>query len=273
MTNKNPVFIFFALLVLVAGGAVVWRLTVKSHTANPTVQEAPQVSENTTPAVTPDTSSEPQPGEVASASTTDPTPTGQVAPTPETSASKTACVRNYDQQKAKAGLLDIKNRSVTITVKDFGTITAVLYDREAPKTVENFLRLTQGGYYNCITFHRVAKGFVIQSGDPTGTGAGGESVFGSEFADEINANSDTYKTGYKKGVLAMANRGPNTNTSQFFIMLADTPLPANYTIFGKVTAGLDVVDKIGQVPIDPGPFGPTDGKPKQPVMIEKLIIK
>lgn len=192
---------------------------------------------------------------------------------PKTNQDQAQCTRDVDQDALKNAKVDIKDRVVTLSVKDFGDITVELYDKDAPKTVENFLRLANSGYYNCITFHRVAKGFVIQGGDPTGTGSGGESSFGGEFADELNPETPSYKAGYKKGVLAMANRGPNTNTSQFFIMLADGQLPHSYTIFGKVSSGLDVVDKIGAVDINPGPFGPTDGSPKTPVVIEKAVIK
>ena len=133
------------------------------------------------------------------------------------------------------------------------------------------MRLANSGYFDCLTFHRVAKGFVIQGGDPAGTGSGGQSAFGAEFADEIDPASPIYQTGYKKGVLAMANRGPNTNTSQFFIMLSDAGLPPAYTIFGRVVSGLDSVDKIGQVEIIPQ-LGSTDGKPKAPVVIESVKI-
>ena len=181
------------------------------------------------------------------------------------------CVRGFDQNTLKTAQVNIKNRQVQISVKNFGKVTVALYDQDAPKTVENFLRLVNAGYYNCLTFHRVAKGFVIQGGDPTGTGSGGESAFGGEFADELNPNTASFKAGYVKGVLAMANRGPNTNTSQFFIVLADAQLPHNYTIFGKVVAGQDVVDKIGQVEVTPE-LGANDGKPVTPVVMEKVTI-
>ena len=92
-----------------------------------------------------------------------------------------------------------------------------------------------------------------------------------DFEDELDPNTPSAKEGYKHGVLAMANRGPNTNSSQFFIMLADNQLPHNYTIFGKVVSGLDVVDKIGAVPITPQ-MGPTDGTPKEKVVISKAVI-
>lgn len=126
-----------------------------------------------------------------------------------------------------------------------GDIVIQLYPTDAPKTVMNFATLAKAGYYNNLTFHRVEPGFVIQGGDPNGNGTGGESIFGPTFEDELNASSSSYKAGYMQGVVAMANRGPNTNGSQFFIMLADnTSLPHNYTIFGKVTQGMDVVQKI-----------------------------
>jgi cyclophilin family peptidyl-prolyl cis-trans isomerase len=166
---------------------------------------------------------------------------------------------------------DIKDKFVTLDVAGYGTIKIQLYDEDAPKTVENFLRLTEKGYYDGITFHRIAKNFVIQGGDPTGTGSGGESAFGGEFADELNPSTESFKAGYKKGVVAMANRGPNTNTSQFFIMLGDVDLPNNYTIFGKVVEGLEAVDKIGQAEITPQ-MGPTDGTPTQKIVITKATI-
>ncbi len=182
-----------------------------------------------------------------------------------------ACQRDFNQNTLKTAKVELKNRQVEINVKNFGTIQVEFYDQDAPKTVENFLRLANAGYYDCLTFHRVAKGFVIQGGDPTGTGSGGDSAFGKEFADELNPNTTSYKAGYTKGVLAMANRGANTNTSQFFIMLADTPLSHDYTIFGKVIAGQDVADKIGQVEITPQ-LGPTDGTPVTQVVMEKVTI-
>lgn len=126
-----------------------------------------------------------------------------------------------------------------------GDIEIEFYPKDAPKTVANFSTLAKKGYYNGLTFHRVEPGFVIQGGDPNGNGSGGYSIYGPTFEDELNPDTDSYKEGYKEGVVAMANRGPNTNGSQFFIMLADNDsLPKNYTIFGKVTKGLDVVHKI-----------------------------
>ncbi len=126
-----------------------------------------------------------------------------------------------------------------------GDIVVEFYPQDAPKTVTNFATLAKSGFYNGLSFHRVEPGFVIQGGDPKGDGTGGTSIYGSTFEDELNPETQSYKDGYKEGVLAMANRGPNTNSSQFFIMLADNDtLPKNYTIFGKVTSGMDVVKKI-----------------------------
>jgi cyclophilin family peptidyl-prolyl cis-trans isomerase len=125
-----------------------------------------------------------------------------------------------------------------------GDIELELYPDAAPKTVINFATLAKNGFYNTLTFHRVEAGFVIQGGDPVGNGTGGASIYGAKFEDEIDPESELYARGYVEGVLAMANSGPDTNSSQFFIMLGETPLPPSYTIFGKVTAGMDVVKKI-----------------------------
>ncbi|MDB5238858.1 MAG: Peptidyl-prolyl cis-trans isomerase (rotamase) - cyclophilin family [Candidatus Parcubacteria bacterium] len=130
----------------------------------------------------------------------------------------------------------------TITIKtNKGTIVFETYDADAPKTVENFITLANKGFYNGTIFHRVISGFMIQGGDPTGTGTGGP---GYKFADELNAATQSYKEGYVRGTVAMANAGPNTNGSQFFIMHKDQALPHNYTIFGRVISGMDVVDAI-----------------------------
>jgi cyclophilin family peptidyl-prolyl cis-trans isomerase len=124
-----------------------------------------------------------------------------------------------------------------------------------------------------VSFHRIAKGFVIQGGDPTGTGAGGKSIYGKEFADELNPYTASYQAGYLRGVVAMANRGPNTNTSQFFILLADAAwLPKNYTIFGKVVKGMENVDAIGRMDIV-AQGSPSDGRPKTPVLMKRVTIR
>jgi cyclophilin family peptidyl-prolyl cis-trans isomerase len=167
-----------------------------------------------------------------------------------------------------------KGKSQKVTGKEvpMGTIEIELFAEDAPKTVENFVKLAERKYFNGVTFHRVAKGFVIQGGDPTGTGTGGKSIWGKDFADELNPNTPSYKEGYKKGIVAMANRGPNTNSSQFFVMLQDIPrMPKNYTIFGKVVKGMDVVDKIGETEIIPQ-MGSTDGKPKEDIVMKAVTV-
>ncbi|MEK7108519.1 MAG: peptidylprolyl isomerase [Patescibacteria group bacterium] len=143
-----------------------------------------------------------------------------------------------------------KNGMQVVTIETtFGAITFETFDADAPKTVSNFITLAEKGFYNGLTFHRVVAGFMIQGGDPKGDGTGGP---GYSFEDELNPNTESYRAGYKKGVVAMANAGPNTNGSQFFIMLADTPLPHAYTIFGRIVSGQDAVDALGRVKTGPG---------------------
>ncbi|MBI4227908.1 MAG: peptidylprolyl isomerase [Candidatus Omnitrophica bacterium] len=135
-----------------------------------------------------------------------------------------------------------------------GPITVELYPEDAPKTVENFMTLAKKGFYNGIVFHRVIPGFMVQTGDPTGTGTGGP---GYTFADEIS----TTRKHTGPGVLSMANAGPNTNGSQFFITLAATPwLDGHHTVFGKVAKGQDVVDAIAAAPRDANDKPTTDIK-------------
>lgn len=158
------------------------------------------------------------------------------------------------------------NRTAVIQTNK-GVIRFELLEDEAPKTTENFITLTQRGYYDGVIFHRVIKGFMIQGGDPTGTGRGGESAWGGRFADEIDKASEVYKRGYKAGTVAMANAGPNTNGSQFFIMHADYGLPPAYSIFGRVTEGQDIVDAIATTAKD------GNDKPLSPVTMEKVTIE
>ena len=158
------------------------------------------------------------------------------------------------------------NRTAVIETNK-GTIRFELLEGDSPKTTENFRLLAERGYYDGVIFHRVIKGFMIQGGDPTGTGRGGASAQGGKFADEINPGSELYRTGYKKGTVAMANAGPNTNGSQFFIMHSDYPLPPNYTIFGRVTEGQDVVDAIANSETDRG------DKPKSPITMQKVTVE
>jgi len=137
-----------------------------------------------------------------------------------------------------------------------GDMEIELYADKTPITVNNFVTLSKKDFYKNVIFHRTIKGFMIQGGDPTGTGSGGP---GYKFADE------KFDGEYTRGTLAMANAGPNTNGSQFFIMHKDNPLPKNYVIFGKVTKGLDVVDKIAEAPTKP------EGEGSSPVTPAKIL--
>ncbi|MFA6554647.1 MAG: peptidylprolyl isomerase [Candidatus Paceibacterota bacterium] len=159
---------------------------------------------------------------------------------------------------------NIKNSMHNITIEtNKGKIVIETYDADAPNTVKNFITLAEKGFYNNLIFHRVIKDFMIQGGDPMGTGTGGP---GYKFADELNPATPSYKAGYVRGTVAMANSGPNTNGSQFFIMHKDVPLPNKYTIFGKVISGLEVVDAIANTPTASG------DKPVQDVVMTKVTV-
>jgi peptidyl-prolyl cis-trans isomerase B (cyclophilin B) len=140
-----------------------------------------------------------------------------------------------------------------------GVIAVELYPDDAPKTVDNFAKLARDGFYDRIVFHRVIPDFMIQGGDPTGTGSGGP---GYSFEDEINEHK------VERGALAMANAGPNTNGSQFFVVTADACpwLDGKHTVFGKVTAGMDVVDAISELPRD------ARDRPNEDAIIERIEI-
>ena len=140
-----------------------------------------------------------------------------------------------------------------------GRIELELFDEDAPKTVENFRKLAADGFYDGVVFHRVIPDFMIQGGDPTGTGAGGP---GYTFEDEFNEHP------VARGALAMANAGPNTNGSQFFIVTAEACpwLDGKHTVFGSVTNGMDVVDTIAQLDTD------ASDRPRQDVVIERVDL-
>ncbi len=155
---------------------------------------------------------------------------------------------------------------------DRGVIEIELLPKDAPKAAENFRLLAEHGYYDNLTFHRIVKDFMIQGGDPRGDGRGGESAWGGSFPDEIDAASPLYRAGYRRGIVALANSGPNTNGSQFFIMHRDYPLPPHYVIFGRVTRGLEVVDALADVPVRRGPDGGMSS-PLQAPVIRTVKIK
>lgn len=154
-----------------------------------------------------------------------------------------------------------------------GNIVVKFFPGDAPQTVANFIKLAQKSFYDGLTFHRVIPGFMIQGGDPfcgkneePDLGVCGTGGPGYKSADEINISSPLYRGGYKKGILAMANSGPNTNGSQFFIMVSNVPLPPNYTIFGQVVSGQDIADKISLVKRN------ASDRPMEAVLIKKIII-
>jgi peptidyl-prolyl cis-trans isomerase B (cyclophilin B) len=140
-----------------------------------------------------------------------------------------------------------------------GPIAVELFDDDAPKTVENFLKLSRDGFYDGVVFHRVIPDFMIQGGDPTGTGTGGP---GYTFEDEFNQHK------VERGALAMANAGPNTNGSQFFIVTTRAApwLDGKHTVFGRVTNGMDVVDAISGVDTD------HNDKPREPITIDRVEL-
>ncbi|XP_057535295.1 peptidyl-prolyl cis-trans isomerase CYP18-2 isoform X1 [Amaranthus tricolor] len=145
-----------------------------------------------------------------------------------------------------------------------GPFTVELYYKHAPRTCRNFLELSRRGYYDNVKFHRIIKDFIVQGGDPTGTGRGGESIYGKHFEDEID-----YKLKHTgAGILSMANAGPNTNGSQFFITLAPTPsLDGKHTIFGRVCKGMEIIKRLGSVQTD------NTDRPIHDVRILKTTVK
>jgi len=154
---------------------------------------------------------------------------------------------------------------------DLGAIKFELFEDQAPKTAENFRLLAQRGFYNGTIFHRVISGFMIQGGDPNGDGTGGVTATGQPLPNEINRSSPLYQGGYRRGLVAMANKGvPETGSSQFFIMHQTYPLPPNYTIFGRVVEGMEVVDKIASAP-NAGVSG--NNRPITPIKMNKVYVQ
>ena len=170
-----------------------------------------------------------------------------------------ACGGKTMQWKTQPPMTIDQNKTYTATIKtNYGDITVQLLPKESPVTVNNFVFLSKQGFYNGVKFHRIIKTFMIQTGDPTGTGAGGP---GYKFADELPA-----KHSYDPGIVAMANAGANTNGSQFFICTgADAKglnYQPNYTQFGQVTGGMDIVQKIASLPVRVG----SSGEPSTPTV-------
>ena len=159
--------------------------------------------------------------------------------------------------------IDISKKYTAVIKTSMGDMSVEFFTEDAPMTVNNFINLSRDGYYDNVIFHRVISGFMIQGGDPSGTGHGEMGKYpGYKFEDELNNQRP-----YEKGILAMANAGPDTNGSQFFIMHVEYPLPYQYTIFGLVTDGLDIIDKIASVETGDG------DKPVNDVVIKSVEIK
>ena len=181
------------------------------------------------------------------------------------SENKNQNISTNDQKKIPT-MTELKKDTITVAViqTTMGTIELELFTDKAVKTAQNFVGLAETKYYNGIIFHRVINNFMIQGGDPAGTGSGGESIWGKPFEDEV-------KTGLKhnsEGILSMANAGPNTNGSQFFITLKATPwLDGKHTIFGKVISGMEVVKAIGKTKTN------QDDKPLIDVVMQKVTIE
>ena len=162
-----------------------------------------------------------------------------------------------------------EEKRLAVIETDLGTIKFELLEGESPVTAENFRLLAERGFYDGLIFHRTINGFMIQGGDPKGNGSGGETATGAPLPNEINPNSELYKGGYQRGLVAVANKGtPETGSSQFFIMHQQRPLPPSYTIFGRVVEGMEVVNKIATVPTSP----PTN-RPASPVVMKKVYIQ
>lgn len=150
-----------------------------------------------------------------------------------------------------------------------GSFTVELYNQHAPNACHNFQELCKSGYYNNTIFHRVIRDFMIQGGDPTGTGRGGESIFGGKFGDEVTR--ELKHTG--AGILCMANSGPNTNGSQFYLTLAPTPwLDGKHTIFGRVSSGMKTIQRMGAVATDQGDRPLTEIKVHRAFPAEQMML-
>ncbi len=188
-----------------------------------------------------------------------PSPTEESHPTIDATPTKTM----PEQLQPPALTIDKNKQYTAILTTSAGTISILLAADKTPVTANNFIYLAQKHFYDNTVFHRVIKGFMIQGGDPTGTGAGGP---GYQFNDE------PFVGDYTRGTVAMANAGPNTNGSQFFIMHGDNQLPKNYVIFGRVISGIDIVDAIAAAPVAAGSSG-ENSKPVTPVTVKSVEIQ
>jgi cyclophilin family peptidyl-prolyl cis-trans isomerase len=258
--KNSTIYTIIGVIIVIA---VIAGIAYAHHTKEDNMERAQQyqsnAASNTNLAATP-------------ASSSSATPPSQPA-SPSTNAQAVTLPDGYTVPADCQGI-DFKN-SVAVLNTSLGTIKIQTYFSDAPITVVNFDCLIHRGYYNGIIFHRILQNLAIQGGDPTGTGTGGQSAFGTPFIDELNPNTASYKNGYTAGTLAMANSGPNTNGSQFFIIPTDQAKQAfqmSYTIFGKVISGMDVVAKMNAEPINPV-NGPGDGSPITKIVISSATLE
>jgi cyclophilin family peptidyl-prolyl cis-trans isomerase/uncharacterized protein (UPF0333 family) len=242
----KKVLLFLVLVVVLVGGAYLYRkqknATPKPAAETTNSQTAQSYNTSTDMNVT-------APNSTSTTSTADNTP-------------KSGLNIDLSIYKTPIMIIDAKKTYTAKMKTSAGEMEISLNAGMTPGTVNNFVFLAKKNFYDNVIFHRTIKGFMIQGGDPTGTGAGGP---GYKFDDE------PFTGEYLRGTLAMANSGPNTNGSQFFIMHDDYPLPPNYVIFGKVTKGLDVVDKIATAPVTMSPSG-ENSQPVNPVKILSVEI-
>jgi cyclophilin family peptidyl-prolyl cis-trans isomerase len=181
------------------------------------------------------------------------------------------CNPSPGNPKVPAGATSSGGKHAAIETS-LGAIEVEFFEQDAPRAVENFRLLAEHGYYDGLTFHRIVRGFMIQGGDPNGDGTGGESAWGPPFDDEIDESSPLYRGGYRRGLVAMANAGPDTNGSQFFILHDDYSLPPSYVIFARVTAGMDVVDALAGTRTTIGGDGQMS-RPIEPPVIRTVTIR
>ncbi len=233
--NKNIIYGLIVFIILVVVGWFFWKQSTKDNSEQKSSTEQSQTSSTNT------------------------------EQTPPVAADNGKCERTFNNSDLNKVTVNSTDKFVTLSVKGFGDIKIEVNKTDAPKTSANFLKLAKAGFYDCLTFHRVAKGFVIQGGDPSGDGTGGP---GYNVPAEIKLKHTKYS-------IAMARQGdavnPNRESSgsQFYISLEALPmLDGQYTVFGQVVAGMDVVDKIGAVPID----GAGDGPPTEKVEITKAVV-
>ena len=271
MTNRNTprpllltAFILLAALTLAlaACGAIAPGADEPPPPPEPTAAPQPTATSDTAaPAdagAATNTPVPPAPTATAAATGSSATADATPAPEPEVVVTEGRSIQQWPEPPPMT--IDPAAAYTAILKTTAGDITVQLLPGDAPAAVNNFVFLAREGFYDNVIFHRTIPGFMIQGGDPTGTGRGGP---GYRFDDE------PVRRTYDRGILAMANAGPNTNGSQFFLMHADYGLPPNYTIFGQTVAGLDTIDAIAEAPTRPEGAGST---PVNPVVIETIEI-